>query len=303
LEAFRYVRSRGWASTPASLLRGKGVLSEEQFSEEQFPGERTTTSCVYKSETSARSWDAEEYNMVETNVLLVNGKHVFICPWTGATRPHRYGFPVFKGDELAYVEGSYMTPGCALRDLERLVAENKISEKKAKAMARSFADYLDPETSAMMVQRGTLSEMIESSGIPLPGHFSELRLFGGRTGEREWAIKYNDSDSMLYNKFLQGEDLLPPKCLPKRKEKKVVPTPNPFSPSSMEAVVPPHSVWMEGKREKKMKEKEGERSSLLLEPEGKGEKRGRDEEESGSPAKRAKPSRPTITIPKALFYS
>lgn len=227
--------------------------------------------------------------MVETNTCFINGLRVFICPWTGFSRPHRYGFPVYKEEKLVYVEGSYMTPGCALRDLERLYLAGKIGEKKAKHMARALAEYLDTETSAMMVKNGTLAEMMDSSGVPIPGHFTELRLFGGRLSEREWGVKYNDTESMAYGGFLEGEELLPPKYRVKGAVKPVKRV-DPFLPKEMDAVAPPHAVWMEGKREKEVKGC-GARLSKLLLPQSESCKRKRESEEVQSV------KRPKVFIP------
>jgi hypothetical protein len=85
--------------------------------------------------------------MAQTNFVIVNGQHIFICPWTGLSRPHRYGFPTFteKSGKLDYLTGSYMTPGCALKHLESLVVEKKVSEKKAKEMVRGLVDFLGTE--------------------------------------------------------------------------------------------------------------------------------------------------------------
>jgi hypothetical protein len=196
----------------------------------------------------------------------VNGHHIFVCPWTGLSRPHRYGFPTFTGNDgtLDFLTGSYMTPGCALKHLESLVVEKKVSEKKAKEMLRALVDFLGSEVSAMTVKKGTLAEMIESSGIPIPGHFSELNLFGGPLSERDWGTKYKDTESMMYTGFVKGGDFLPPLSKQRNRNsgKTALVAGQEKNVNTKRAV--PYSPWLMGKREKEMKEKTETRGTMLL---------------------------------------
>lgn len=139
----------------------------------------------------------------------LNGETVFVCPYSGRTRFHRFGFPKFKKGTFDGLVGSYTTYGCAIADLQQKLASGLVKDKKAVSMLADLSAYLSSfngqgQEAFTTKDVKTVDEALERLGIQPAPPAKDLRLFGGETNENVWALAYDEAGQIHMPGFQLG---------------------------------------------------------------------------------------------------
>lgn len=200
---------------------------------------------------------------IQTFKHEIHGETIFVCPYSGRTRFHRFGFPKYAKGEFKTIMGSYTTYGCGLAHLQTMVAKETMKEKKAIQHVVQLSKYLSSfkDSDFTVIDAKTcdsLSEAIQALGIEAAPDASLLRLFGGQIPESKWVTMYDEATQIHLPGFELGymfggrlpvsdeTDQVVPEHLSAGSTRCVTPSYSPPPPSKSRSVTPPYTAEEEG---------------------------------------------------------
>ena len=145
------------------------------------------------------------YESIPTYVKFINRCWVYICPYSGRTRYHRYGIPKYEEEGRITLHGSFTTLGCAISYVIERVKDKTISEDDGLSMMYAVAQSLG--VNAKMKDAFTFEDAVKSLAITPAPPPESLQLFGGNETEDKWARRYGETDQMKYSGYENGPDL------------------------------------------------------------------------------------------------